>query len=288
MPSRSAPDPDSDAESDDPRAFYDASGDDEWDRLETGIDGRLEFEETVATLEEYLPPSGRVLDAGGGAGRYSIWLAQRGYQVTMVDLSPGQLAVARERIADHGVESAVTLAQGTITDLGLASNAFDATCCLGGPLSHVLDETARARAVRELRRVTVPEGPVFVSVMGLLGAVQLYLTMGHNLEALPDLLEHGDYDAALLEEYGYENEFTATHFFRRAELERFCSANGLEVVTTTGLEGVASPLHNEALRTALDDATAAELDALERTVRRLNDDPVVADLSIHMLTVGLA
>lgn len=273
-------------DADDPRSFYDEYADREWERLEGRIDGRLERILTIDALEDHLPPSGRVLDAGGGAGRYSIWLAERGYDVTIVDLSRGQLAVARDRLRERDLESRVTLSQGSITDLGLSADAFDATCCLGGPLSHVLDEADRERAVRELVRVSRPGSPVFVSVMGLLGAVQLYLLTGHNLEALPDLLGHGDYTSALLERYGYENEFTATHFFRRRELESLLSRNGLEIVTTTGLEGLASPLHDDRLRADLEELTEAELSALERTVRRTADESVVADLSIHMLAVG--
>jgi len=282
VPSRSQSD------TDDPRSFYDEYGETEWERLEDGLDGRLEFTATTETVAEYLPPTGRVLDAGGGPGRYSIWLAQRGYDVTLVDLSRGQLAVARERVRERGLESNVTLSQGTITDLGLAANTFDATCCLGGPLSHVLDEPDRVRAVRELQRVSRTGAPVFVSVMGLLGAVQLYLLTGHNLEALPALLEHGDYDSELLEEYGYENEFTATHFFRRDELQSLLAENGIAVETVTGLEGLASPLHDDRLRTNLEGISDAEREALEKTVRRTDGESTVTDLSVHMLAVGKA
>ena len=273
---------------DDPRAFYDEYGEDEWERLEEGVDGRLEFTATIDALEDHLPPSGRVLDAGGGAGRYSIWLAERGYDVTLVDLSAGQLAVARERIRERGLEDRVALSQGSITDLGLARDAFDATVCLGGPLSHVIDEGDRARAVRELRRGTVPDGPVFVSAMGLLGTVQLYLLTGYQLEALPDLLEHGDYDSDLLGEYGYENAFTATHFFRREELRSLLADNGLTVETVTGLEGLASPFHDDRLREAIADVSDAERDALERTVRLTDGESAVADLSVHMLAIARA
>ena len=166
--------------------------------------------------------------------------------------------------------------------------AVDATCCLGGPLSHVLAEANRGRAVRQLRRVTVPGGPVVVSVMGLLGAIQLYLITGNSLEALPDLLEHGDYDSALLEPYGYENESTATHFFRREELRSLLARNGLNDVSTTGLEGLASVLHDERLRDRLADVSDGEREAIERSVDLTSDESAVADLSIHMLAVGEA
>ncbi|ELY87559.1 hypothetical protein C483_16708 [Natrialba hulunbeirensis JCM 10989] len=287
------------------QAFYDEYGTDEWDRLATGIDGELEFGETLDTLASALPSSGRVLDAGGGAGRYSQWLAARGHDVTLLDLSRGQLSVAVDRLndadtdgdSDGGVDadsasadtvSTVSPVQGSITDLGLPANAFDAVCCLGGPLSHLLDEADRVQAVRELRRVAKPNAPVVVSVMGLLGAVQLYLLTGHNVAALPELLEHGDYDSALLDRHGYENEFTATHFFRRDELESLLATAGIDIETVRGLEGLASPFHADHIQQVGGELTDDERQALERVVTRTNDDPIVADLSIHMLAVGRA
>lgn len=272
----------------DPAAFYDAYGASEWDRLADGIDGRLEFECTVEELARTLPRNGRVLDAGGGAGRYTAWLAERGYDVTLLDVSGGQLGVAREKLAERDLLADVQLLRGSITDLPLPGDAFDATCCLGGPLSHVLDADDRERAVRELRRVSTPDAPVFASVMGLLGALQLYLVTGHNLAALPELARHGDYDDALLGAHGYENEFTATHFFRRDELRALLEDAGIAVDHVIGLEGLASPFHDDALHERLDDSSMAEREALVRTVQATNDDPVVADLSIHMLAVGRA
>lgn len=273
---------------DDPQTFYDEYGRDEWTRLEESVDGRLEFDRTVATLDETLPEGGSVLDAGGGAGRYSIWLAERGHEVTLLDLSREQVRLAREQVERHGVAENVTLSQGTITDLGFDANAFDATCCLGGALSHVLDAGDRRRAAAELRRVTAPDAPVFVSVMGRLGAVQLYLLTGHHLEALPELLEHGDYDADLLEPHGYDNEFTATHFFRRDELDSLLMAAGVTVTDVVGLEGLASPFHDAGIRENVADVSDGERAALERAVRETNGESAVADLSVHMLAVGRA
>ncbi|SFS12233.1 Methyltransferase domain-containing protein [Halomicrobium zhouii] len=71
----------------DPEAFYDEYGHEEWERLERSLHGRLEWEGTVEYLEGHLPDGGRVLDAGGGAGRYTVWLAEQGYDVALVDVS---------------------------------------------------------------------------------------------------------------------------------------------------------------------------------------------------------
>jgi SAM-dependent methyltransferase len=54
-------------------------------------------------VEKWLPKSGRALDVAGGGGRHSIWLAQRGLEVTLVDISEKGLAIAQERAAEAGV-----------------------------------------------------------------------------------------------------------------------------------------------------------------------------------------
>lgn len=268
-----------------PERFYDEYGAAEWDRLDESIDGRLEFEFTVAELAETLPERGRVLDAGGGAGRYAVWLAERGYEVDLVDVSRGQLDVAERKLAEYGVDDRVSCHRGSIDDLAFAADAFDATLCLGGPLSHLTATGDRERAARELARVTRSGGPVFVSVMGLLGFVQLQALAGRNVRALPALLEHGDYDADLLDEYGYDNEFTATHFFRREELQALLADGGLDVSRITGLEGLGSPLHDAHVRDPVEALDDPEREAIVCAFDRLRDDPAVADLSVHMLAV---
>jgi tellurite methyltransferase len=52
---------------------------------------------------ELLPRHGRALDVAGGAGRNALWLAARGLDVTLVDVSDTGCALARERAAAAGV-----------------------------------------------------------------------------------------------------------------------------------------------------------------------------------------
>ena len=55
-------------------------------------------------LVEYLPLCGRAIDIAGGAGRNAIWLAQRGLETILVDISAVGLTLARDRAAAAGVE----------------------------------------------------------------------------------------------------------------------------------------------------------------------------------------
>ena len=56
-----------------------------------------------------LPPA-RALDAGSGEGADALWLADRGWWVTAVDVSPVALARAAARAAEHGDEVAGRIA----------------------------------------------------------------------------------------------------------------------------------------------------------------------------------
>jgi len=58
---------------------------------------------TITRLAKYFPNSGRALDLAGGAGRHSIWLAERGLDVTLADVSTAGLELAERRAADTGV-----------------------------------------------------------------------------------------------------------------------------------------------------------------------------------------
>ena len=63
---------------------YAASTTHEWKRL-TEMSGIMEYITIILYLEKYLPKNGVVADIGSGPGRYSIWLAQHGYDVVSVD-----------------------------------------------------------------------------------------------------------------------------------------------------------------------------------------------------------
>ena len=88
------------------RNYYAAFDESEWQRL-TWPEGVIEFAVMTHAFDKHLPQHGRILDIGGGPGRYSIWLAQRGYTVVLADLSPNLLDIARDRIAAAGVQAQI-------------------------------------------------------------------------------------------------------------------------------------------------------------------------------------
>lgn len=88
-----------DEASDPPPAGHSALAE-EWDRRHASTD-RLFRAEPDQTLVEVVTPlhPGRAVGLGAGEGRYALWLAAHGRQVTAVDLSRRALARLDER---HG------------------------------------------------------------------------------------------------------------------------------------------------------------------------------------------
>ena len=79
-------------------------------------------------------PVRTVLDLGCGTGAHAIRLAQRGYEVTGVDLSESMLAVARERAAATGADGS---SSSTATSGPSGSGAtFDAAICMFAVLGY--------------------------------------------------------------------------------------------------------------------------------------------------------
>lgn len=270
----------------DPVAHYDAYGEAEVDRLTETLYGRLEFEETVAVLESALPSEGHILDVGCGPGRYTEWLLDRGYSVTAIDPSDRQRELAKDRLAEPLQSGAARIVGGDVTNLAIQTDSADATLCLGGPLSHVLEAPARESAAAELARVTVDGGPVVVSVMGRLAALQTVIRVAgregwDETPLLPSIAQDGDYDEALLAETDLEPTAPPMHLFRAAELEGLLEEAGMSVRGLTGLESVASQRRSE-----FDALDGDARRAIRDTVATLRWDRGVADLSGHMLALA--
>lgn len=268
----------------DPAEYYDRHGEEEWERLDRNPVTRAEFENTTEYIERELSEQAHVLDAGGGAGRYAVWLAERGHDVTLLDVSFGQLDVARRKVHEHEVQDRVTIEQGDIRNLPFTAETFDVVCCTGGPLSHILDPGERNDALRELRRVAVAGAPFFVSVMGRLSVVRDHL-IRHNPDDMHELwlplLRTGDYTLDLTEDALGESSWMRCHFFRARELEIELEEAGITVDTLVGLEGLLSNLHEK-----VSDVNTETEDTLRSLATEYREDPAVVEMSEHILAVG--
>lgn len=97
-----------------------------------------------------------LLDAGAGTGLNSLPLAARGACVTLLDIAPPALAIARTYFEEQSLSAEYV--EGSIFAMPFADETFDVVWNTG-VIEHFEPEERR-RAVNEMLRVTKPDGVV--------------------------------------------------------------------------------------------------------------------------------
>lgn len=128
-----------------------------YDRYYETFEGALEHQVDWELLKGFLPQNrdAEILDAAGGTGRVTLPLAKLGYSVTLCDLSPGMLAVAREKLRRAGVLDKVALTECNVARLRFEDERFDFVLCWNG----------MSGAEHELIRVTKRGGRISLLLM---------------------------------------------------------------------------------------------------------------------------
>ena len=103
------------------------------------------------------PQKIKILDIGAGTGRYSVALAEEGYDVTAVELVKYNLGILKKK------NSNVKAMQGNALNLKkLEADTFDVTL-LFGPMYHLFGQEDKKKALSEARRVTKSDGVILVA-----------------------------------------------------------------------------------------------------------------------------
>ena len=121
--------------------------------------GQVEYRITMEYIHRYLKElqNPKILDVG--TGRYSVALAEEGYDVTAVELVKYNLGILKSK------GSSVKAYQGNALKLSrFADETFDVTLLLG-PMYHLYTFEDKVKALREAKRVTKKGGLIFVAYL---------------------------------------------------------------------------------------------------------------------------
>jgi ubiquinone/menaquinone biosynthesis C-methylase UbiE len=131
---------------------------DEWYKT---FRGAVERQVDCEILKRYLPKSrgAKILDAAGGTGRITLLLAKMGYRVTICDISPSMLKVARQKLLREDLINKVQIAECDVHELRFADESFDLVLCWDGMIE----------ASKELVRVTKKGGTLSIFLFNKCG-----------------------------------------------------------------------------------------------------------------------
>ncbi|HKR10028.1 MAG TPA: methyltransferase domain-containing protein [Gemmatimonadaceae bacterium] len=250
-------------------------------RLQHGP-GPLEEARTRELIERHLPKApADILDIGGGAGVYAFWLAERGYQVHLVDASPRLVEEARRRNSS-ATHRLIACSVGDARNIPADDESISVILMLG-PLYHLVDAEDRLIALREAERVLQRGGVLFAAAISRWGSA----LDGLARELFTDKRFAGIVDRDIREGQ-HRNEtdrpdfFTTAYFHRPDELSDEIARAGLAVENLYGIEGPAWLLSDLEQRWQDPQRRAIVLNV----ARMLEREPFVVGCSAHMLVVG--
>lgn len=211
--------------------YYNRDPEREHRRLE---ENRLEFDLTWRYLENYLPSEGSILEIGAATGRYTLPLAQQGYGITAVDISPVQLQFSRGRIIGGGLGQAVNFLVADARDLrAINKNDFDAVLLMG-PLYHLVEEEDRKKALQEAHARLRKGGVIFSAF------ISRYGIFGDVLKNIPDVIEQREEIRSVLDlgrdTDDYPNEGFRAYCAEVPEIAPLHHGIGFENLALVGVE----------------------------------------------------
>jgi ubiquinone/menaquinone biosynthesis C-methylase UbiE len=253
----------------------------EEDRLEQGP-FLLEELRTRELIERHARrPPATVLDVGGAAGKYALWLVDAGYTVHLVEPVPRLVAEAQRRSVARS-RPLTSCRVGEARALDFPDQSADIVLLLG-PLYHLTEAADRARALSEARRVLKPSGQLFAAAISRWASA---------LDGLSRNLFQDPRFAAIVERDLREGQhrnpterldyFTTAYFHRPDELSAEVLGAGLILDGLYGLEGPGWLLSDVAARLA-DPRRRADL---LQVARLLESEPSVLGVSAHLLVVA--
>ena len=242
------------------------------DRL---ISQTKEFTRSKHIISRYLfNKKMEIADIGGGTGAYSFWLAEKGHDVHLFDLTPKHIEIAEQKAKIGGV-ALCSYTCGDARDLPYNDESMDLVLIMG-PLYHFQSQESRLKCLTEAYRILKHGGHVICTVIGRYTA--LVTTLKHNLfhvfstDTLEKLIKTGMSDA-----FNIVQAYAHTPSEIMAEL----SSTGFENTHVVAVEGILNAFGDYSLPT--DEKEAA---SLLKCIELTETIPELMGVSRNLMAVG--
>ncbi len=251
-------------------------------RLESGA-GQLDKARSKELIERFFPEApATVVDIGGGTGAYACWLAEKGYEVHMIDLVPLHVELA-QKASDKQPETPLASCEvGDACNLPWDEEFADAALLLG-PLYHLTDRNDRITALKEAYRVLKKGGLLMCVGISRFASALDGVRSGFLKD--PDFRPIVKRD---LKEGQHRNPTDHPHYFMNTffhhpeELKEEIHEAGFSGGDIYGVEGPGW-LASEFNDWWEDEALKEELITI---ARKLEQEPALLGISAHLVAVG--
>ena len=253
----------------------------EANRLETEA-FKLEGIRTKEIIGSYLQQTNlQILDIGGGAGYYSFWLQEKGHHVTLIDLSPRNIELARNHEQTNGI-TLTKIDTGNATDLQFPNDQFDIVLLLG-PLYHLIERSERVKALAEARRVLKPGAVLLCAIISRYAS----LFDGFQRDLVLDdpffqILQNDLLTGTHINDTDNLEYFTTAYFHRPKEIVTEIEEAGLFFKKLIAIESFGWIISN--LKEKL--TVPSYMEKLLNTIRKVEEDEDLMAMSPHIMAVA--
>jgi ubiquinone/menaquinone biosynthesis C-methylase UbiE len=246
--------------------------------------GQIEFLRTQNIISRYLKKTPAVvLDVGGAAGRYSCWLAKKGYEVHLIDPVPLHIQQA-QAAADAQPEAPLASCKtGDARQLEFDDEIADAILLLG-PLYHLIESQERYRSLLEAYRVLKTGGHLFAVGISRFASTIDGLVSGYFLDPVFQKIMQRDLETGRHRNpTNHPAYFTDAFFHHPDELKAEVTSAGFQTAGLLAVEGISYLMKDFEKNWNV----AGYREFLLEIIGKTEQEPSLIGASPHIMCVGV-
>ena len=229
-----------------------------------------EYLNTMKYIEKYLSPDAKIIEIGAGTGRYSFALAERGYDVTAVELVPHNIEIMKKKVQSY---HNIKIYEGNACDMSaFESETYDIVLLLG-PMYHLFNDKDKHQALNEAIRIAKTNGIIYASYCNNDTSMYKFFYTNRVLKYLEKGLIKEDYHTVSAPEEIFE-------LYRKTDIDELMKCHNVTRLHFVGVD-MLSYIFDDKFDTLSD----REFEEYMKFLSNICEREECVGMSIHMLDV---